>query len=240
MAMPLFLSKEDNSIVYNGNGTFVLFVPSFFFQKKYAEFVGENINIFGVLDYAIYDEKGNIEKTLTNFNLPTVFQTRPSNTETKSNIKLTKNSKAQDYVLFKYSKGDPIIVSHKVPQSIENVEILFKMMISGNMPTTIPYNKIHEYWENSMRLNGSKFGVSMQLFGIFSSEIFRKSDDKMVPFRLSGEKDMTKYQPITVKMIPNLITPFTAFISENWDESMIYASMNKNKKEVPLEKIIMM
>lgn len=240
MSMPIFLKKDGNSIVYSGNGTFVLFVPTFFFTKKYAEFIGDNISLFGVLDYAIYDDKGNVEKTLTNFNLPTVFLTRPSITETKRDIRLTKNSKPQDYMLFKYTNGDPIIVSYKVPQSIENVEILFKMMISGDMPNTIPYDKIHDYWEYSMALNGSKFGVSAQIFGIFSSEIFRKNDDKMIPFRLSGEKDMTKYQPISVKMIPNLVTPFTAFVSENWDESMIYASMNNNKKDIPLEKILMM
>ena len=132
------------------------------------------------------------------------------------------------------------MVSCKIPQSIDNVEILFKMMISSDMPNTIPYDKIHEYWEYSMNLNGTSFGICTQIFGIFSSEIFRKYDDKLIPFRLSGEKDMTKYQQISIKMLPNLVTPFTAFISENWDESMIYASMNKNKKDIPLEKIMMM
>lgn len=240
MNMPTFLKRDGNMILYSGKGTLVFFVPSFFFTKRYAESVGENINIFGVFDYAIYNEDGTIKKTLANFNLPTMFLTRPSNMETKKNVKLTKNCKPQDYTLLKYKDGDAVFVSCKVPQSIENVEILFKMMIGADMPNTIPYDKIHEYWEYSMQLNGTKFGINAQIFGIFSSEIFRKKDDKTIPFRLSDEKDMTKYQQISIKMIPNLVTPFTAFVSENWDESMIYASMNNNKKEIPLEKIMMM
>jgi hypothetical protein len=240
MGMPSFLKKEGHSIIYNGKGTLVFFIPTFFFSKGYAESIGENISLFGVFDYAIYDEKGNISKSLTNFKLPTVFLTRPSNMETKKDVKLTKNTKPQDYRLLKYKQGDLVFVSCKLPQSIDNAEMLFKMMITADMPNTIPYDKIHDYWELSMALNGTKYGISQQIFGIFSSEVFRKIDDKTIPFRLSGEKDMTRYQMISIKMIPNLVTPFTAFISENWDESMVYASMNNNKKEIPLEKIMMM
>lgn len=240
MGMPYFIKREGNEIIFTGKGTLVFFIPNKYFEKGYAEIVGENISLFGVFDYAIYDEKGNIEKSLTNFNLPTTFLSRPSNIENKNGVKLTKNSSVQDYKLLKYINGDLVFVSCKIPQSIENAEKLFKMMISADMPSTIPYSKIYEYWNYSMELNGTSFGINNQIFGIFSAEIFRSIDDKTIPYRLSGETDETKYRQISIKEIPNLITPFTAFISENWDESMIYASMNKNKSDVPLEKVLMM
>ena len=240
MGMPYFLRREGNEILFNGKGTLVFFIPTKYFDKGYAEIVGSDIHLFGVFDYAIYDENDKIQKTLTNFYMPTTFVTRPSNIENKKDVKLTKEMPIQDYKLLKYKDGDPVMVSCKIPQSIDNVEKLFKMMIGGDIPPTIPYNKLHEYWGKSMKLNGSKFGVTAQIFGIFSSEIFRSIDDKTVPYRLSGEKDPNRYKPISIKELPNLISPFAAFISENWDESMIYASMNKNKKDIPLEKILMM
>ena len=240
MAIPYFLKKDGNEIIYNGDGTLVFFIPESFFTEKYAETVGENISLYGIFDYAIYDKDGKIEKTLTNFVLPTAFLTKPSNFESKKGLKLTKNTPADDYRLLKYSKGDKVIVSCKIPQSIENVETLFKIMIGGNIPNTIPYDNIYEYWEKSMNLNGSSFKINSQIFGIFSSEMFRSIDDKSIPYRLSGETDPNKYTSISIKQLPNLISPFTAFISENWDESMIYASMNHSKRDVALEKVLMM
>lgn len=240
MEIPYFLKREGNVITYNGKGTLVFFIPAPFFEKKYANMVGENIQLFGVFDYVIYDENGKIEKSLTRFNLPTRFLTRPSNIENKKDVRLTKNSKVQDYKLLKYKQGDQVIVSCKVPQSIDNAELLFNMMISRDLPNTVPYDKTHEYWMDTMTLNGTAFNINAQIFGIFASEMFRSKDDKTIPFRLSKETDMTAYDLVSVKELPKLISAYTAFVSENWDESIIQASMNHNKRDIPLEKIVMM
>jgi hypothetical protein len=146
----------------------------------------------------------------------------------------------QDYRLLKYKKDDIIVVSIKVPQDITNVEDFYQLfLITGNIPTTIPYDKLQDYFMEAIRLNGSKYGVSLQMFGFMISELCRSPKDLSVPFRLSKEKDMTNYKPVSIKAIPKIISSYSAITSENWDEAVVNAIINKNTRNIPLEKILM-
>jgi hypothetical protein len=56
---------------------------------------------------------------------------------------------------------------------------------------------------------------------------------------------MYAYKPISIKMTPKYISPYTAIISEGFDEGIMAANIlsDKSDKELlnsPLEKIIMM
>ena len=88
-----------------------------------------------------------------------------------------------------------------------------------------------------MKLNGGNYGLNMQLFGIMISELCRDPKDITTLFRHTDMKDMTAYTPISIKESPNQISPLAAVTSENWNESMVYAIMNKDASSSPLESL---
>jgi hypothetical protein len=49
---------------------------------------------------------------------------------------------------------------------------------------------------------------------------------------------MREYQSMALKNISKHISPYTAIISEDFDESVVYAMMNNTPKDTPLEKIL--
>lgn len=235
-SIPKFLKRDGDKLLFNQDGEFIFYVPELYFTRSCAIVVGDMVNIIGVLDYTILDKNGK-NNGLHLFRFPTVFLTRPNIIEKVKDVKLTKNTEPQDYRLLKYKKGDEIVVSVKVPQIVANTEQFYQMFTSGKLPTTIPYDKLHEYFPENMKLNGGNYGLNMQLFGIMISELCRDPKDITTLFRHTDMKDMTAYTPISIKESPNQISPIAAVTSENWNESMVYAIMNKDASSSPLESL---
>ncbi len=238
MSIPSFLKKDKYSILFNGDGEFIFYVPELYFKTNKAIIVGEYVNLLGILDYAVFDKNGK-SSGLKRFNFPTVFLSRPTTIEKVKQLKLTNTSEVQDYRLLRFSKGDQIVVSTKVPQDLANTEEFYSLFLGGNLPTTIPYNELHNYFPENVRLNGASYNLNMQIFGVVISESFRDPKDLSKPFRLSKETDMTNYKAINIKTIPKLVSPHSSITSENWDEAVVNAVLNTNVKDSPMEKILM-
>ena len=49
---------------------------------------------------------------------------------------------------------------------------------------------------------------------------------------------MHAYKSMSLKNVSKIISPYTALISENFDESILHAMMNDNPKDTPLEQIL--
>jgi hypothetical protein len=163
----------------------------------------------------------------------------PSSIETIRDTKLTKYSQNQDYKVLVFEKGAKVILSTAVPKNIANAEKLINLfIITGNIPETIPYDQIQDYIEANMKLNGDSYNVPLQLWGIIVSECCRSRKDQAVPFRLSGSKDMFDYESISVKNVSKMVSAFSAFQSENFDDSVIHAMTNSNAIDSPLEKVL--
>ena len=245
MQLPNFLSQEGSSLVFNQeNKTFVFYVPENYFKNtskiSIAEIQGQYVSMIGLCNWSILDENGKMGRLMP-FNFPTMFLCKPAEIEKVKNLKLD-NTEPSDYRLLKFKKGDEVVSQTKVPQLIDNAEILFKMAVmTGKIPTTIPYDKLWEVFEESARLNGFSYKVSIQLFGILISGICRDPKDISKPFKETDMKDMNNYRPININMVPKFLSPYTAIISENWDDAVRAAVLMKDKKEVPyspLEKIV--
>ena len=236
MAFPSFLKQDKDRVLFNQEGELVFYVPESFFSKEIATYQGEYINLLGVLDYAIFDKNGK-HGGLKPFKFPSMFTCKPSEIEKLKQVQLTKWTKPQDYRLLKFRKGDEVISSIKVPEAIDNAELFFKLFLYGGLPTTIRYDELWRYFEENMNVNGNKFGLNMQLFGILISEVCRDPNDRNKLFRYTDMKDMCAYQVISIKEVPKNVSAFTSFTSENWDESVVNAISNKNTKFSPLEKL---
>ena len=238
--VPDFLKREGEALIFDGDGEFQFIVPEDYFATKNAFLVESMINIIGILDYTIIDSKGK-NNGLHPFKFPTVLLTKPCAMDNLKQVKLTKTSSIDDYRVLHYRRGDKVIVSVNTPQDIQNVEDIMKLfLISGHIPTTIPYDKIQDYFPESIKINGANFGVDLNLFGIIIGELCRDKKNLEQPFRLSKNKDMLDYLPMTVKEVPKMISPFDSLISENWEKSAMGACLTKGKQtESPLQKVLM-
>lgn len=239
-----FLKKKENTVFYNGDGEFVFIVPELYFDKgrKCAVIEGEFVNLLGIVDYTILkDNETDLSKRLKQFFFPTRFYTKPGRIEKVKGLDI--NGSSGDYRLLYYKDNniDEIVSNVKVPENIENVEILNNLFIkTGHINKSIPYDKLQDYFFESIRLNGGSYKISAQLFGIVISELCRDPNNMNNPFRLSNaiKKDMRSYKPISVKEVPKYISPYQSLISENWDDAVIGAIMNDNHIKSPMEKIM--
>lgn len=241
MAIPSWLKRDGESILYNGEGYFAFFVPENYFSGKNnskAIITGELVNIFGILDYQLFGSNGKPNGPVRCFKFPSVFLTKPTSIEKAKNIKLVEWADSSDYRIFKYEKGSQIIVSTKVPQDLQNVEFFYNLFLglSGNLPVTIPYEELYTYITENIRLAGEDYGITNQLFGVVVSEIARDPNNLEKAFRNSNAKH---YKPINIKDIPKFISAYSAITSENWDDAVVNAIDNKSTKDIPMEKILM-
>lgn len=235
--IPPFIKRDNESLVYNIEGEFVFYVPEVYFERKLAEVVGDNVNLMGILNYAIFNEKGKHDG-LRSFNYPTVFTSIPGKIEKVKAVKLTSTSNEEDYRVLKYTKGDKIVKSVMLEQKVSNADILLQMFMTGKLPTTIDYSIIYKYFLDNINLNGEDYKLNAQLFAILQAEPCRSKDDIKVLFRHTDMKDMTNYQYIPMKQIAKYTSPFASITSENIDESIVNAVLADGAKYSPLEKIM--
>lgn len=239
MAIPSWLKLNNDSVLYNGDGYFAFFIPERYFDGKNsakAIIMGEVVNLFGVLDYQLFDNNGKPNGHVRCFKFPTVFLTRPTSIEKVKNIKLADWSDHQDYRVLKYEKGAQIVISTRVPQDLQNVEFFYNLFLGGNLPVTIPYDELYTYLIDNINLAGESYGITNQLFGIVVSEMCRDPHNLEKAFRNSKSEH---YKAINIKDIPKFISPYSAITNENWDEAVVNAIENKNERDIPMEKILM-
>lgn len=238
--VPAFLKRDEESLLFNNDeGEFIFFVPEVYFSRNDALLLGEYVQLFGVLDYAITDKNGKFGK-LRQFKFPTVFMTRPYNIEKVKDLKLTKTSQPSEYRLLKYRKNDIVIVSVRTPQDVDNMEWLFRIfVINSRLPTTVRYDEMHEYFIENATLNGQKYKLNTQLFGILVSKIARDKNNPEKLFRLTDIKDMTDYSVMSVADIPKYMSPYSSIVSQNWDEAVMSSILSDKKETSPLQQIMM-
>lgn len=237
--IPSFIKLEGEKLIFQGEGKeLVAYIPEKYFERKLAEVEGDYINLVGIFNYTVQSKNGrNIG--LHNFIYPTYVTTRPGSVEKVKDIRLIKNSDPEDYRILRYKPGDIVINSTKTTKFVGNVEKVMNLFfILGYIPNTIPYDKLGDIMFESMDIFGDSFGVNAQVMGIALSEVCRDKNDPNKPFRLSKSNDMHDYKSMSIRNVSKLISPYTALISEDFDESILYAMMNENPKDTPLEKVL--
>ena len=235
-----FLYKDSDSIRFKlKDKELVLYVPEKYFERGLAEQVGDRITLLGVCDYTIQDLNTGENNGLNRLKFPSLFDTIPYSIEKVKDIKLKSYTPKMNYRVLRYRKDNVVISGFKVTQFIGNVEKFISLFfILGFIINTIPYDELHEYVQESANLNGFSYGLTAQMIGIILGEICRSNKDDNVPFRLSGSSDMHAYKSMSVRNISKHISPYTAIISEDFNESAMYAIMNETPKDTPLEKIL--
>jgi hypothetical protein len=248
MEVPIFLRLEGDSLVFNKpNCEFVYYVPENYFdagsKNPIAEVYGQYVSMIGLCNYRIIEANGTNGKLMP-FNFPTVFMCKPYKIEKVKDLKLETDREPNSYRVLRFKEGDEVVSDIRVPQIIDNAELLFKLVcITARFPTTIPYDEGWKVFIDNIELQGTGYGLNAQLFGIVWSELCRDASDPSKPFRMTNMKDMNNYKMLSVKLLPNYISPYTSIVSENWDESLRSAILMKDKEDLPyspVEKIVTM
>lgn len=238
--LPNFVKEEEQKLIFSQKDhELIFYVPEKYFERNICEESGELFTLLGVFDYTVQDINTGKNIGLHNFMFPSYFQSIPGSTEKQKNIQLTKYSSPEAYRILRYREGDTVICSTIITQFIGNVEKLNNLFyILGYIPNTIPYDKVYQYIIDGMNLNGEAYEVNNQMIGITLGEVCRDIDNDNIPYRLSGKTDPHAYKSMSVKNISKLTSPYTALISEDFDESVLYAMMNDSPKDTPLEQVL--
>lgn len=244
MEIPSFLSQKGNTLLFNQEGEFLFYIPETYFgntKNPVAKIIGYFVSTVGAMDWAIVSPNGKVG-TINPFKWPTIVLCKPDSIEKVKNLQIA-NHKPRDYRILHFKKGDEVISDINIPEIVDNVETLFRLMIitGAKMPNTIPYDQFFKYFPESMRLNGGDFGINMQIFGVLESEVLRDPKDPSIPFRHTKMTDMAGYQQISVIQVPKYTSPYVALTSQNWDESLIAANLMDDDSKIkssPMEKII--
>lgn len=239
MAIPSFLRKEGDSLLFNEEGQFIFYVPEIFFDRGDAVINGEYVNMLGITDYAIFDKNGK-HGPLHRFFFPTVFLCKPKEIVAQKRIRLKASSDVADYRLLVFEKDDAVVVNTKVPENISNVEDFFKIFLTGKLhSSTIPYSKMQDYFTESIELNGSNYGINLQMFGFVIQAVCRDPNNLGKAFRHTHFTDDTTYRLINIRDVPKYLSPSISITSENWDNGVVGAIMHPTNVESPMEKLIM-
>lgn len=248
--VPPFLKRGKDSLLYNEEGQLYYIIPEKFFETKCAAEYGQMYQLIGVFNYVRVSKAGDKIGRVKPFNFPTMFMCKPSSTEpkvsgTELNKKFSPSEKVFDgdseYRLLIFSKGDTVVHTVHVPESVDHVEEFFRIMfITAKISNTISYDRMHEYFDDSIQLNGNDYGINAQMYGVILSELCRDKDDVSIPFRNGKniDKSMHAYKPIPITQNPNYIDPFVSITSQYWDESLMSAVMLDHSKGSPLEKVM--
>ena len=238
MAWPKFLKKEGRAALFNGPGEMSIFIPEKMYDLKLAFSAGEYQNIFGLVPYCLIDDKGK-KGPLKYIKEPTRFLTRPYKIDKLKGVKLLKTTKEQDYRVLCYKKGDQVISDILVPMDITNVEDFISLtFVTGNLLNVIPYDELWYYFIKNMEIQGEKYNVTAQMFGIALAESCRDINNIEETYRNSGNKDLTAYNMIGLRDVSRMISAYSAFTSDNFTQSAVHAMMNDKKVEQPLERVL--
>lgn len=234
---PSFTKVVNDSLIYNDDGVFCFYIPKIYFDRNNVVQEGDIVSMFGIVDWTIIKDGKN--NGLHRFNLPAPFQTRPTRQTPIKNVKLIAESEPADYIMFEYEKGAPIFTNINITQDVTNIEEFFKILKSGRLPCTLPYDKFHEYMMDAFIYAGTKYSLHSQLLGIIAGRYFRSQKDLRKAFRDTDMSKMTEYQIINIADLPKYISPYSSITSENWESALVGAMTNQDGTKSPLEKMLM-
>ena len=239
--LPSFIKEDKTKLLFSGKDKeMVAYIPEKYFDRKIAEQIGEYIEILGIFTYTVQDLKTGKNIGTKLFRFPTIFTTKPGVIEKVKGLQPNPDSDIEDYRIFRYQDGDEVVSSTEVIQFIGNVEKFINLWyVLGYINNSIPYDEILDYIIDNISLNGNSYELNAQMIGFTISELCRSKKDPKVPFRLSGSTNLYDYKSLSIKNISKFTSPYTAIISEDFDEALIYAIMNETPKDTPLEKVLM-
>jgi hypothetical protein len=239
-----YFKDENGNIVFIGP-YMEAYIPAFYFEKKYAEELGDTIKTFGVFNIRTFnDPDGKNANPLRVMNIPLFLITYPSSFEVKS-MDLLHNNEPEVYTVLKYYNKD-VVCADSTTQNIQCFEIFLNVLLSGKLPKTLPYDAIFDIWAKNRELNGVSFDVSDTVYEMVISEIYRSRRSPVKRFGMElGENPNASpynYRTASPREITKINSTFTGISFEYMDEMLtsgvVRAKEDKPENTSPMEEIM--
>lgn len=222
-----------------------LYIPESYFEKRLAADHGKYVSVFGLLDIETFKGGKSLGKDI--LNLPTMIEIFPTSMEPETLTLTGKEEDKEKYYVAKFIGGDKF-TNIALRQDSSNVELFLKLMTSGKVPKSVPYNKLLEVWQRNLSLNNVNLGVPSTVLEVIIREIYR--DPKKPEYTFSKayndnpKIDQLNYYTANIREVCARNSVFAATTFEDFDQmansSINITSYKKSQTVSPIEKIIKM
>ena len=235
--------KKDGMIVLNCPYA-EFYVPKQYIEKELAVDCGESFQAFGLMylrTFSALDKPNELEI----LKIPNILNFFPSE---KENRKMTIGGDYEDdYVVLKFYKGNNIFPS-AVRCDNASPENFLNMLLGGQIPKNIPYDKMLEIFLKVFEQNKIGLPAPAIMLEMIISEVYRYAGDNSLKYgqflakKFDPNKKQLEYSLANVRTICKNNSSFAGISFENMDEMITSAINNKmyNRTETktPLEDVI--
>ena len=235
--------KKDGFIVLNCPYA-EFYVPKQYTEKGLAEDNGESYAAFGLMylrTFSAMDKTNELEI----LKLPNLISFYPND---KENRKMTiGNDIESDYIVLKFFKGDKLF-QEAIRCDSAAPEGFLNMVLSGQIPKNIPYDKTLEVFLKVFEQNKVGLPAPAIILEMILSEVYRYSGDNALKYgqylakNFNPNKKQLEYSLANVRTICKNNSSFAGVSFENIDE-MLTSAINNNKynrkeTKTPFEEVI--
>jgi hypothetical protein len=235
--------KKDGMIVLNCPYA-EFYVPKQYVEKELAIDCGESFQAFGLMylrTFSALDKPNELEI----LKIPNMLSFFPSE---KENRKMTIGGDYEDdYIVLKFYKGNNIFPS-AVRCDNASPENFLNMLLGGQIPKNIPYDKMLEIFLKVFEQNKIGLPAPAIMLEMIISEVYRYAGDNSLKYgqflakKFDPNKKQLEYSLANVRTICKNNSSFAGISFENMDEMITSAINNKmyNRTETktPLEDVI--
>ena len=181
-----------------------------------AEFVGKNVNTFGLVTVDIWKESPSEDYNLNNkvatadFKIPTILQFNP--------YKVEEDTKRDKTILY-FNSTEALIDSTTTMKGPAVPLKYMTMVLNGKIPDNIGYLEAIEHWIKCYEINGAKFGVTASFFDLLVMCCARDPKNPTRQFRqyLKENKNAKEIERIFVNLdkVPSMTSHFGALTNSD-------------------------
>ena len=237
--------RADEDYVYLNVPYCEFYIPTEYFAmgKKFAEDFTEKIHVIGLFNVGIFEDGKLVDVRV--FNVPVYLDINVYDYEVRM-IDIGSGTPIECRV-YKYYQ-DSIICRAFIAENSGVAQTFLQLIISGDMPGTIPYSHVLSVWRKNLELSGVNLGVSSAIMEMILAVMYRDAKDpsKKYCIRYGSTADSSEfdYMSASIRQICQYNSTFTGIIYEDID-SMITSAINRNRNgkeegDTPMEKIIKM
>ncbi len=197
-------------------------LPQKYFDNNICEFVGKNVNTFGLFEVRVFRTEDYETETPEKyfFKFKGMFMCTPSSvTEEKVKIEsLSEGDTIETNVILEFTEGATFITSTVIQSDVNVARRMLDFMTLGYLPNILDYKEIAKYWADVNVSNGIKLGeMSQTSIELIVSELCRDPKDYSRSFRKriksDPKVDTKSWKLLSTKMIPRYTSVFASLTS---------------------------
>ena len=218
------------------------YLPMGYFNRNINSILGDKAQVFGLFSFRVGNDKGEITKNspVEIFNFPSMMITQPDSMEKRS-VQLHVDGESENYFVFRYIQGQPMMVTNKVVKSVANQEYIMDDMMGARLPKNIKYSDLPKIIFKNFEINGALGIQALVISTSFSMLARSKTDGRAFRFTANSNNELDYVLNNARNVCANEST-MAAITFEDTDymlaSSISRKRMGMEQTKTPLEKLI--